>query len=98
MGTEPLDPVTRQYNEALQASLPGRGIAVVELPRLEAVSYTHLDVYKRQAPAPRLASLAAWAVSSGTRPEAIIRSPPAAEEQAYRWAKVRGPVFASRCV
>ena len=34
-GTEPLDPVTRQYNEALQASLPGRGIAVVELPRLE---------------------------------------------------------------
>ena len=31
----------------------------------------------------------------GTRPEAIIRSPPAAEEQAYRWAKVRGPVFAS---
>ena len=35
VGTEPLDPVTRQYNEALQASLPGRGIAVVELPRLE---------------------------------------------------------------
>ncbi len=35
VGTEPLDPVTRQYNEALQACLPGRGIGVVEMPRLE---------------------------------------------------------------
>ena len=34
------------------------------------------------APAPRLAIRAASSVSSGTRPEAIIRRPPAAEEQA----------------
>ena len=32
---EPLDPVTRQYNEALQASLPGRALQWWELPRLE---------------------------------------------------------------
>ena len=36
VGTEPLDPVTRRYNEALQSFLPGRGISVVEVPRLEA--------------------------------------------------------------
>lgn len=36
VGTEPLDPVTGRYNEALQSFLPGRGISVVEVPRLEA--------------------------------------------------------------
>ena len=36
VGTEPLDPVTGRYNEALQSFRPGRGISVVEVPRLEA--------------------------------------------------------------
>lgn len=35
VGTEPLDPVTRAYNEAMKALLPLRGVQVVELPRLE---------------------------------------------------------------
>ncbi len=35
VGTEPLDPVTRRYNEAMHAFLPGRGIAVIEIPRLK---------------------------------------------------------------
>lgn len=35
VGTEPLSPMTAQYNEALKANLPQRGIAVHEIPRLE---------------------------------------------------------------
>lgn len=35
VGTEPLSPMTGQYNEALKAHLPERGIAVTEIPRLE---------------------------------------------------------------
>ena len=35
VGTEPLSPMTRQYNEALQAHLPDRGVILKELPRLE---------------------------------------------------------------
>lgn len=35
VGTEPLSPMTGQYNEALKTHLPGRGIAVTEIPRLE---------------------------------------------------------------
>lgn len=35
VGTEPLSPMTGQYNEALKAHLPQRGIAVTEIPRLE---------------------------------------------------------------
>ena len=35
VGTEPLSPMTCQYNEALKAHLPGRGIAVTEIPRRE---------------------------------------------------------------
>ena len=35
VGTEPLSAMTRQYNKALKARLPDRGIRVVELPRLE---------------------------------------------------------------
>ena len=35
VGTEPLSPMTAQYNEALKANLPPRGIALRELPRLE---------------------------------------------------------------
>ena len=35
VGTEPLSPITAQYNEALKANLPQRGIAVREIPRLE---------------------------------------------------------------
>lgn len=35
VGTEPLDPVTRAYNEALLRRLPAQGIAVTEVPRLE---------------------------------------------------------------
>lgn len=35
VGTEPLSPMTAQYNEALKANLPQRGIAVREIPRLE---------------------------------------------------------------
>lgn len=35
VGTEPLSPMTAQYNEALKANLPRRGIAVREIPRLE---------------------------------------------------------------
>lgn len=35
VGTEPLSPMTGQYNEALKANLPNYGIAVTEIPRLE---------------------------------------------------------------
>lgn len=35
VGTEPLSPMTKQYNDALRRHLPGRGIALREVPRLE---------------------------------------------------------------
>ena len=35
VGTEPLSPMTGQYNNALKAHLPGKGIALIEIPRLE---------------------------------------------------------------
>lgn len=38
VGTEPLSPMTNQYNEALQSYLPQKGIALRILPRLEASS------------------------------------------------------------
>ena len=34
VGTEPLSPMTAQYNAVLKAQLPSRGIDVVEIPRL----------------------------------------------------------------
>ena len=34
VGTEPLSPLTEQYNEILKAQLPTRGISVEEIPRL----------------------------------------------------------------
>ena len=36
VGEEPLSAVTREYNEQMKAFLPGRGIAVTEVPRLQA--------------------------------------------------------------
>lgn len=36
VGTEPLSPMTELYNEALKTYLPEKGIAVTEIPRLEA--------------------------------------------------------------
>lgn len=36
VGTEPLSPMTAQYNEALAATLPARGISLHQVPRLEA--------------------------------------------------------------
>ena len=35
VGTEPLSPMTGQYNDALKAHLPGRGIELFEIPRLK---------------------------------------------------------------
>ena len=35
VGTEPLSPMTNKYNAALKANLPGKGIEVREIPRLE---------------------------------------------------------------
>ena len=35
VGTEPLSPMTRQYNDALKAHLPEKGIELREIPRLE---------------------------------------------------------------
>lgn len=35
VGTEPLSPMTAQYNEALQQNLPARGIELHQIPRLE---------------------------------------------------------------
>ena len=35
VGTEPLSPMTNQYNEALLSALPEKGIAVRQIPRLE---------------------------------------------------------------
>ena len=35
MGTEPLSQMTNQYNDALKAHLPQRGIELREIPRLE---------------------------------------------------------------
>lgn len=35
VGEEPLDPVTKRYNQALAAALPPRGIELIEIPRLE---------------------------------------------------------------
>ena len=34
VGTEPLSPLTEQYNEILKTQLPARGIRVIEIPRL----------------------------------------------------------------
>ena len=34
VGTEPLSPMTEQYNAALRQHLPGKGITLVEIPRL----------------------------------------------------------------
>lgn len=36
VGTEPLSPMTERYNTILKAGLPGRGVQVVEIPRLES--------------------------------------------------------------
>lgn len=36
VGTEPLSPMTQLYNDALKATLPGRGIPLVEIPRLSS--------------------------------------------------------------
>ncbi len=38
VGTEPYCPVTAAYNEALEAVLPGRGVQVIRIPRLEWAS------------------------------------------------------------
>jgi len=35
VGTEPLSSLTNRYNEALAAALPGRGVEVRQIPRLE---------------------------------------------------------------
>lgn len=35
VGTEPLSPMTAQYNDALQQNLPARGIELRQIPRLE---------------------------------------------------------------
>ena len=35
VGTEPFDPVTKRYNQALAAALPPRDIELIEIPRLE---------------------------------------------------------------
>jgi len=35
VGTEPFSPMTKQYNDALRTCLPGRGIELREVPRLE---------------------------------------------------------------
>ena len=48
------------------------------------------------APAPSEAWRAAFAVSSGTRPMATIRSPPAALEQAYRSENSISPICSFR--
>ena len=54
VGTEPLDPVTNHYNEMMNAYLPGKGIEVVEVPRLcvdgEIVSATKIrEKLKKEA-------------------------------------------------
>ena len=36
VGTEPLCPVTAQYNAALEATLPEKGVILRQIPRLEA--------------------------------------------------------------
>lgn len=38
VGTEPLSPMTRQYNAVLKAELPQRGVELREIPRLETQS------------------------------------------------------------
>jgi [citrate (pro-3S)-lyase] ligase len=35
VGQEPFDKITRQYNEAMKATLPRHGIELIEIPRLE---------------------------------------------------------------
>ena len=35
VGTEPLSPMTSQYNDALRENLPEKGIELIEIPRLE---------------------------------------------------------------
>lgn len=35
VGTEPLDPMTRRYNELMREILPPHGVEVVEIPRME---------------------------------------------------------------
>ncbi|GHT83822.1 [Citrate [pro-3S]-lyase] ligase [Spirochaetia bacterium] len=36
VGTEPMDPLTREYNRQMREVLPAYGVKVVEIPRLEA--------------------------------------------------------------
>ncbi len=36
VGSEPTDPLTARYNELMREQLPGRGVAVVEIPRKES--------------------------------------------------------------
>ena len=36
IGEEPLDPITRQYNQALNDKLPDYGISVIEIPRVDS--------------------------------------------------------------
>lgn len=49
VGTEPLSPMTDRYNEALKAHLPGRGISVTEIPRLETAGAPVSATAVRQA-------------------------------------------------
>ncbi len=61
VGTEPLSLVTREYNEQMKAFLPGLGIAVEEIPRLEVkggpVSASRVRALWRQGDLAELAPL-----------------------------------------
>ena len=46
VGEEPLDKVTNQYNEAMKDMLPGYGVELIEIPRLEIESGEPINATK----------------------------------------------------
>jgi [citrate (pro-3S)-lyase] ligase len=69
VGTEPYCPVTAVYNEALAARLPGLGIELVRIPRLES-----------EPGAPVSASLVRAAIREGNREQMARLLPPSTLE------------------
>ncbi|MBR0507114.1 MAG: [Clostridia bacterium] len=48
VGEEPFSPTTRAYNERMKELLPESGIALIEIPRLDAISASRVRAYIRE--------------------------------------------------
>jgi len=89
VGSEPSDELTHNYNEAMKAILPQRGIDVVELPRLEQggmpvsasvvrglLDRNDLWAAKRLVPETTLPCLVAWLAVNALRQELELSPKP----------------------